>query len=432
MVSWVIELNDCDICVIQDGVEIDRGPGIAVLQARQLVTGADAAAQQYSNPRAVYNRYWQQLNEASLIGATRQVRHHADLAYHHLAAIITRCGRPDQLIFSVPAHYGRDELALLLGICSALNLPVSGFVDNNIAAAAGSCAQGRFQILDLFLHHATLVTTEVGESVVRSDVVKLEHAGLARIEKACTALISDAFLEQSRFDPLHEAASEQLLCSQLTAWLRKAVNSPEIDMALDYHGTHFSAHIQSRELERVTAMVLAPILENLDQTACIVLSPTLAGLPGCRAMFRGAQTFAEHASSKGIAEHLAAVNDPNHNIVFATTLPTAGTSSIAVDGEQNRSVATATPVASHVVYRGFAFAIIEQPLLLGPNQAPRLTSGTGDEPTIALLAGTPTLYSASANVEVNGETVVGQRALAIGDAIIVAGTQPPFTVICVQ
>lgn len=431
MALWVIELNDTNICVSRDGKVVDTSPGIAVVNRRQVLTGLEAAAEQQLNPCAVYNRYWQQLSEAPLLGATRQVRHHADLAYHHLAAIIARCGQPDEAIFAVPAHYGEPQLALLLGICSALKLKVGGLVDSNVAAVAASCASGRYTLAEIYQHHVTLVELEVDDTVTRRRVTIIDQSGLGRIEQACIDLISDAFLEQSRFDPLHEAGTEQLLYTNLPAWMKQAGSGAELDIAIDYHGSRFAARIDSREFERVTAMVLAPVAERLDQGTTALLSPALAALPGSQGHFANALLIPADAGASGIAEHRLAIGGSSETVAFVTQLPaTANPRLRAVT--PRRVNAPDAYTATHILYRGHATPLDRRPLSLGTGDEPGRSKSNGVPAAVSIENGEVVLQANGLEVEVNGARIAERCRLQPGDHIVVERGAAGFTAISVS
>jgi hypothetical protein len=431
MALWIIELNDTAVRVTRDGELVDSSPGIAVISRKQIVTGVDAAAQQHLNPRAVNNRFWQQLSESPLPGATRQCRHNADFAYHHLAAIIERCGQPNAVVIAVPAHYGESELALLLGICRALKLEVAGLVDSNVAALAGSAARGRYTVAEIYQHHATLVEVEIDDMVVRRNVQVIDQTGLARIQQACIDLIADAFLDQSRFDPLHEAVTEQLLYSNLAGWLAALNERSEIDIAIDYHGTQFAARVASREIERVTAMVLAPTRERLDPNSSLVLSAPLAGLPGVRALMACDQILATDACARGITEHRDALHNDNDSVLFTTQLPAC------VDANLGPVKATSATVAesgtpSHILSGHHAVALRSEWLYLGDDGA--LDGGAGEHAAalVALEADYAVLRSNGHDVRLNGLRIDAPQRLLAGDTIVVEPGKASFIAISVS
>ena len=124
----VIELNDTGLRVTRDGVVVCVSPGVALVDAHGVVCGDAALRRAQVQPRDVYQHFWRQLNETPLPDARRHCRHHADLAYHHLASVLDAAGRPAEAVLVVPSHYQDAELALLLGIAAALKLKVAASI----------------------------------------------------------------------------------------------------------------------------------------------------------------------------------------------------------------------------------------------------------------------------------------------------------------
>lgn len=417
MSTWILELNDSLVRLHRDGETIDASPGVAVIERNQVLTGDAACARLCLDPRAVNDRYWQQLNDLPLPGASRRVRHHADLAYHHLEAIFARTGKPAELAIAPPAHYGDAELSLLLGICAALDLNVVALVDPAVAALAAGAGPGRYQVADLHLHHVTLSRVTVDSEVARSDSDTLDQPGLRRIQTGCVDLIADAFLEQSRFDPLHEAATEQALHDGLGDWLARAADSSQLDITMDYHGSRFTARIPTVELARVVAMVLGPLGEHRDSDARLVLGARFAALPGVAALLPEAVVLPDDAIASGIAGNRLALadDDVSSGIQFTTRLPANTVVTPATTARATPALVSAT----HVVVDGQAYPLGTTALALFANGAARHGDDPGAAATVRLDGSGATLLSTAAGVRVNDAAVDGERTLMPGDTIAI-------------
>ena len=431
MALYVIELNDAAVRVVREGKIVCESPGVAIIDDHSIITGAEAHARAHLNPRAANSRFWQQLNEAKLPNAMRQCRHHADLAYHHLKAILAQVGRPSDAVIGVPGHYNQGQLALLLGIAEACGLKISGLVDSNVAAVAGCAPPGHYTVADIHQHHVTLAAVDVGEHARRTAVDTIDQSGLTRIYEACVDLIADAFLEQSRFDPLHEADTEQLLYSHLPKWLEEATKAHEIQISVEYRGNRFNAKVPTREFDRVTEMVLAPISEHLKGNSQLLVSAGLAQLPGCMTYLAPAQALKRDACYQGVAEHRLELAAGKAGVSFVTSLPCAPKPSLeAVTVVASETAASR--IATHVLAGNHALALSNSPIYLIPNGTVAKIA-EGKESCAVMLDGDVAMLRANgADTRLNGELVSGSCQIKPGDHITLEGGRALFIPIAVS
>lgn len=426
MALWVIDLNDTDLRVFRDGALIDASPGVAIASAHEILTGNAAQARRFLEPRNVRNRFWQQLNQAPLAESTARCRHHADLAYHHLEAVLARCGRPSEAVLAVPAHYANDQLALLLGIAGALGLGVAGLVDSSVAALAGCAPRGHYSVAELFQHHATLVEIDVADTVSRGRVEIIEPAARGRIEAGIVDLIADAFLDQARFDPLHDAASEQLLHDRLPDWLGRAnAGTAALEVGLDYRGQRFTAQLPVREIERITAMVLGPIAERVPRERTLVLSAPLGALPGASRAFAPSLTLTGDAIALGIAAHRLAFGAARGATAFITELPTTPSPTLAGVDDPPRAPLAVT----HLLIGARARALGPAPLALGGDLHAAASPG---DAAVCVIDGQAVLEPGACAVSVNLRPVTTRVVLDAGDRITLADGRTAYLAIHVS
>jgi len=430
MTLRLIELNDSGVRVFREGKIVCESPGVAIVERNKVITGTEAQASVQLNPRAVNTRFWQHLNEVKLPNANRQARHHADLAYHHLSTVLAQAGRPPDAVLAVPGQYDEQQLALLLGIAEACDLKVSGLIDGAVAAVAGALPEGRYTVADIHQHHVSLTLVEVDEAARRTSAKTVDQSGLNRIYEAYVDLISDAFMEQSRFDPLHEADTEQLLYTYLPKWLEEALNAPEIQIAVEYHGNRFSAKIPTREFSRVTERVLAPINDHLPGGTGLLLCARLAQLPGSVDHLAPIDVLAVDACYQGVAEHRLSLTGDGSGVPFVTALPRA--SNPVLGRPTPRSEKTDTlGGATHLLAGSMALALSPSPLYLKPDGTLGKTPEMTDACAITLDAGIATLRVNGADTRLNGELVSGSCQVKPGDHITLRDGRALFIPIAV-
>ena len=102
MSKAIIELNDAAMHLGIDGQRTHTSVGYAVLDKDTLLIGTQAQQNAKLLPRWTNNRFWNQLNTDNISNATTSIRHHADLAFSHLADLNKHLG-VDSLVLAVPA-----------------------------------------------------------------------------------------------------------------------------------------------------------------------------------------------------------------------------------------------------------------------------------------------------------------------------------------
>lgn len=426
----VIELNDTGIRVTRDGTVVCTSPGIALVDRHAVLCGEAALQRAQIQPRDVYQHFWRQLNETPLADARRHCRHHADLAYHHLASVLDAAGRPAEAVLVVPGHYDDAQLALLLGIARALKLEVAGLVDSSIAALAACAPAGRYGVVELYRHHVSVSTVVVDTEVRRLAFDDIEQAGLARIEAAAVDLVAAALLGQARFDALHEASSAQLLHDQLPRWLAQAAQQSEVAISLDYRGKRFSARVAARDFMHITDMVLATVCERLPAQSQVLVSATLAALPGALEQLAPARALPADACYRGVAAHRLALGTGKDGVAHVTQLPPARTP-LFENREADAQRDSPRRAPSHVLAGHAAHAIAVTPLYLHADGRVA-TAADGASCAIARRGEQAVLHVNGVETRINGVLAASSSVLQAGDHITLAGGRALFIPIIVS
>ncbi|MEJ2602033.1 MAG: FHA domain-containing protein [Gammaproteobacteria bacterium] len=237
MTTLAISLNDAAITAVTGSRLVYREPGFALLADGDLVTGSRAMAEARRHPRSVVNHYWRNLNLEPVQELKFRHLTPADLASRQLEELWrAQKSATDAVILAVPSWMERDSLGVLLGIAAELQLPVSALVDAAVASSRRAYPGRSLIHVDLSLHTAALSRIEQEGAAATDRVELVDSAGLIALRETWVAVIADAFVQQSRFDPLHTAESEQLLYDRLDAWLETAVHAGEVRMQLEFGG----------------------------------------------------------------------------------------------------------------------------------------------------------------------------------------------------
>jgi hypothetical protein len=368
-------LNDASI-LVSDGERIlYREPGYALLEDDHLLTGTEAFAQASLKPRRIQKHFWSQLSTEPL--ADRRFRHltAADLVARQLEHIWKRVAAPgDRLAVAVPAYLNSEQLGLFLGVASELEIPVVAMVD---AAVAATRRQYRHAVpvhIDLSLHSASLTRMmQEGQAQYERSVV-VDNCGMLNLYDIWLRIIAETFVQQSRFDPLHTAETEQVLQDSIMTWLAVAASRKTVPMQVDYRGITHEAEIESLALVTAAAPVYQSIVSNLralyraEDTPAIQLSDRAARMPGLADTLQarvGGEVFLleSGATARGLARRCTE-SRPGSAVTLVRHLPW---DQAAVDVEvSQRGAAVGRP--THLLFGHHATPIGSDALVLGSQQ----------------------------------------------------------------
>ena len=219
MPTLIIDLNDAEIRAALDAEVVAVEPGCALLDGDALVTGTEAVRASRLKPRQTFDRYWIELSQDPMAHPHPRAGSHADLAFAQLSSLWRRFGTGvEAVVFVVPGSYRRDQLGLLLGMAEACGMPARGLVDAAVASSWQPHPGRVLAHIDAGLHGAVLTRLGQEGGVSRETVESSGMVGLSALRERWLGTIANAFLTQTRFDPLHDAGAEQSLFDQLPAW----------------------------------------------------------------------------------------------------------------------------------------------------------------------------------------------------------------------
>ncbi|MEX2353473.1 MAG: hypothetical protein WD709_04745 [Gammaproteobacteria bacterium] len=427
----IIELNDSEIRVASGNDIILRHPGYAVLKGDTIETGPEAVKSARSNPRSTYNRYWSQLSQDSLIVPSHIARHHADLAYAQLLALHEQAGQPDEILFAVPGSYSKEQLSLLLGIVESCPFTAVGLVDAATACTAAIADTGNYSHLDLHLHYAVITTLEVTDQVSRKSVRIIDNNGLVDIYDTCAGYLSDLFIDQSRFDPLHHAETEQSLYDQLPHCLNTMNSANEVTLEIQYRDKRYQARIFREPLLEKLKQHYEKIYREIAGTTTSLVSDRLNALPGFTQQIGNVVNVAETDVFQGCNINLANIRSAGPSLSFITSLPATKPSGAV--GAKNAK----TPVAgkdspessqhgriTHALVNHRAYALGSEPLYLSASGEVTDTGNDNAHCTASLDRhnGARLKPISDLTVFVNGVRVNAATEVAPGDTVSFAGS----------
>jgi len=423
-----IELNDSEIRVARGTDIILREPGYAVLKPDRIDVGTEAWKIARCNPRATCNHYWSQLSQDSLIVPSRLARHNADLAYVQLLAIHEQAGKPEQVLFAVPGSYTRDQLSLLLGITEACPFTALGLVDAATACAAAIADAGEYSHVDIHLHYAVISTLEVSDKVSRTSVKIVDNSGITDIYDTCAGYLSDLFIDQSRFDPLHHAETEQYLYDRIPECFQTLKESDEVTLEIQFKDKRYQARVFKEPLLEELKKHYEKIYREIAGPA-VLISDRLDRLPGFAGGIENAVPVDEQAVFRGCNVNLENIRSAGPALSFVTTLPatqspviSAGNPSM-VQKKTGPSENGTAPAATHVLINNRAYTLDKTPLYLSTSgQASRKRDKNMHCSARLAERGVELKPEVDLTMFVNGNRISGSATVMPGDTVTFDGS----------
>jgi hypothetical protein len=402
-------------------------PGLAIVDGETLLVGLDAASQARIKPRRLHSRFW---HELGLVGLPRPFPSHlrtADLAHAHLSTVWQENNQgADEVFLAVPGVYDRQQLGLILGVATACGMPVRGLVDVAVAAAADRSVRPLTLHLDVHLHRAVLTVIRVGERLARDTVHEEQRVGLVRLYDGWARTIAKRFVRETRFDPLLDAATEQVLYVQLHSHIRELSSEPTTSVAISSGGRRHAIELDRDDMVG-TASAAYAILKELvdglagDTEATLLLSDRAAGLPGLAQVFGAEEqldvvTLHPAAAGGAALAHEREIGASGPEMPCVTSLPRFDARE---PGAQTVGIAETTrpDTPTHVVIGGVAHRLRDEPLVL-------TDIIDHDTPaTIRILHGRAIIEGAGGeDCTINEKPVDGAAQLLVGDQLNIGST----------
>ena len=446
MARIAIHINDAGVTALDGARVIYREPGFALLEDKRLVTGNEAFRHARINPRSIQHRYWSDLTTDALPDNRFSHLSAADLVAAQLEQILAVSGDAD-FVMAVPPYMGAQNLGLLLGIAGELKFRVSGLVDAAVAATRREYRNAVPVHIDMSLHSTTLTRlAQPGRAQVdRSEV--LQGYGNYALFDAWLNSVSEAFVKQSRFDPLHTAETEQLLVNRLGGWLNAAAQGNQVAMSIEYGGNHYEAEIDSLTLIAAAAPVYQLIASKLramiraDELPALQLTDRVSRMPGLSDMLKariGGEVFVLEpgATARGA---LARCPDSAASGGQISLLRQLAWDQGAIEFEPETGNSSDTGLPSHLLFGDVAYEIGNSPLIIGSEDSGSARTLVLDSEmpgvsrrhcTVAMTNGQCVLEDFSRyGTFLNGHRIDGSTTLQTGDSVRVGAPGFEFRLI---
>jgi len=286
MRPFAIELDDRSVSFAREGRVLSSAPSAVWDGSTGDLPGANAWSGLRRHPTAASTRHLGSLLSQP-VATDRTVALVAAELVRRLAA---QAPTPEERVWiAVPARASAQGLSAMLAIARNLSLPVDGFVDSAVASVAALALEGSAIVLEVGMHHAAATYIDRdGAQVRRRRTVMSERGGLMSFYQGWLGLVSTTMVKQTRFDPLHDAATEQQLFDSLAGWAREAADQGSANAVLTKGAERFEVALTRDQFTQAGQSLhreLVRLLHELRPAGAPValLVPAAIGhLPGLR------------------------------------------------------------------------------------------------------------------------------------------------------
>ena len=415
-------------------------PGIAFLGDDTTRTGDAAVERIRLNPLLAHTNFWRGLSTEDLTRPSRLARTTADIAFAQAEQLLgPHKSDGESVLLAVPAGYSREQLPLLLGVINETGVRVSGLVDAALAACSLEPAPARVLHLDLELHQAILTVLEYsggdrsGLKRSRYEIV-LRH-GVLDLHQTIRQFIAETFISKTRFDPLHDATTEQRLVGQVPGLLAQLREQEQTVVSMQFGDRPLEVEIERAQVIGALDPHYVELL-RLVQGARVAgmqiqlrLGPRIAAYPGLVERFGTlrdceVRLLPRGAAALGTLQHEATVSRPD-SLALVYHLPIARATGAESTAEPEATPAPLRP--THLLFQGRAWRISDQPLVIGwsVDAQRRALVLPSSSPGVSRAHCTVVRRNGAVMIEdhstygsyVNEERVAGRTALTVGDRL---------------
>ena len=442
-----LEAGDAGLVAVGEaGAVHGPSPAVAIVDGGRVRFGEEALAGCRLLPRQVASDFWARLDAEPLGPPFPAGLRAADHVHGHLESRWAKAAaRTGEVLLAVGGGCDERQLGQLVGITQALGIPVTGVVDAALAAASAGFAGERLLHVDLGQRRGVVTEILQAASLVRERVARIERWGQDEVVDAQMRGAASVFVTQARFDPLHDAPTEQALFDRLPGWITALERADSLAVSLPAGGRQVETELSRAQAEAWTARFAEELLQQVSvlkhsgEPTSVLVSAHAARLPGLVARLRAVRgvevvLLPVHAAAAGALRAKDSVRSAQGALRWVTRLPRPEAPEGSIGGAAVLLPPAPKPAAApdgrrptHLLLGTVAHAITAEPLVVGtapPAGARRLPLG-GDTAGVSRShcrffesAGQAVVEDLSTwGTFVNGERVPGRSVLAAGDRV---------------
>ncbi len=390
MNPFAIELDDRAVCLARAGRILSSAPSAVFDGSAGEPAGANAWHALRRHPTATSTRHLGSLLSEAVSSERALGLVAAELA-KRLAEHSPAAG--ERVWIAAPARAQARGLGTLLGVAQSLPLPVDGFVDSAAVSVAALGLERDAIVLELGMHHAAATSvSHDGAQARRRRTALTERGGLIELYQAWLEFVSTAMVRRTRFDPLHDAATEQQLFDSLETLTRGAAVTGSANASLAKGGERFEVELTRDQFTQAAQPFLREIINLLHElrpagtSVALVVPRAVAQLPGLRdelEQFVGCELISVPDGFAAAATSLLDLPERagDQPVRLLRRVPSSEQTTLtqAVTRDLLGTRRGSAPPPSHLLLDGRAYALTDAALVVGraPGGAHALTLSAG-------------------------------------------------------
>jgi len=264
--SQLLHINDNNL-LIQNGRRVARSQGYAWLKGDEVIFDSDSTSNPVQHcrlaPQQINTHYWQYCEATAITKNGAGMRHAADLVWRHLGDLREHRGVHEPVLV-VPSHYRESNLQLLLGIAKSSGIDAKGLVNKAVLALHDRVTQnGDYLHIDVQLHQTVTSQVSLADGkVALGSIEVLQDVGIHVMQESILKGLQQSFIQNDRFDPLHDAGTEQQLFDQIPQIARQINESGKAQVGVQHQGRLHNTSIDAKSWEAM----LSPYIKKLLAT----------------------------------------------------------------------------------------------------------------------------------------------------------------------
>ena len=379
---FALELDDRAFSIARDGCVLTSAPSAVFDGSAGDLAGTNAWRQLRARPRAISTRHLGAVLTQRAVSTRSEVLLETELKARLAEQPIAE---GERIWIVAPARADAVGLTALLGIARRMGLPVDGFVDSAAVTTAALGPEQNAIVLELGLHHAAATAVDCeGAQARRRRTVLTERGGLIELYQVWLDLVSTTMVKRTRFDPLHDAVTEQQVFEAIPALALQATHTGHATASVTKGTERIEAALTRDQFSQAAEPIYRAIVGLLHQLrpagtpVAIVIPQLTAQLPGLREQleqFVGCELVSVSDGFAAAATSLLDLPEPQADdaaVRLLRRLPLAAPAN-GVTRESLGQRRFGGPAPSHVLWDGRAHSLNADSLVVGrgPSDSPR-------------------------------------------------------------